>query len=128
MKSILRPSLDWLLVFVPVAVGAHFLAPGRDTFIFFAAAAAIVPLAGWIGRSTEQLACRVGDGLGGLLNATFGNAAELIIGIMALRRGLTGVVKASLTGSILGNVLLVLGASLLVGGLRYRQQTFNRSG
>src|SRR5262249_43138717 len=112
-----KPSLDWLLVFVPVALALHFLAPEPHTLVFFAAAAGISPLAGWLGRATEHLAERAGEGVGGLLNATFGNAGELIIGLMALHRGLTGVVKASLTGSILGNILLVFGASALAGGL-----------
>jgi Ca2+:H+ antiporter len=84
-------------------------------------------VAGWIGRATEALAGRVGEGLGGLLNATFGNAAELIIGGIALSRGLTNVVKASITGSIIGNVLLVLGLSILFGGTKYKEQRFNRT-
>jgi len=86
-----------------------------------------VPLAGYIGRATEELAAQLGAGMGGLLNATFGNAAELIIGALALRKGLTDLVKASLTGSIIGNVLLVFGASALVGGLRHHTQRFNRT-
>jgi Ca2+:H+ antiporter len=81
-------------------------------------------VAGWIGRATEALAARVGEGLGGLLNATFGNAAELIIAGIALSKGLTNVVKASLTGSIIGNVLLVLGLSILLGGTKYKEQRF----
>ena len=93
----------------------------------FVAALAIVPLAGWMGRATEQLAARSGAGVGGFLNATFGNAAELIIALVALSKGLTGVVKASIAGSIIGNLLLVLGASILVGGLRYPKQTFNQT-
>ena len=91
------------------------------------AAIAIVPLAGWMGRSTEQLAARSGAGLGGFLNATFGNAAELIIALVALSKGLTSIVKASLAGSIIGNLLLVLGASILVGGIRHPKQTFNQT-
>jgi Ca2+:H+ antiporter len=116
--------LDVLLIFVPVAVVmevAH--APGA--WVFAASCLAIIPLAGWMGRATEHLAAHLGAAAGGLLNATFGNAAELIIAIMALRRGLYDVVKASLTGSIIGNVLLVLGLSLLLGGLRRRRQRFN---
>jgi Ca2+:H+ antiporter len=128
MRRLLRPSLDWLLVFVPVALALKYLAPQWHIAVFFSAAVAIIPLAGWLGRATEQLAERAGAGVGGLLNATFGNAAELIIGLMALSRGLRGVVKASLTGSILGNVLLVLGAAALAGGLRFHHQRFNRSG
>jgi Ca2+:H+ antiporter len=128
MRRRLKPSLDWLLVFLPVAVAVDVLAPQQHVVVFFSAAAAIVPLAGWLGRATERLAERAGAGVGALLNATFGNAAELIIGLMALRHGLRGVVKASLTGSILGNVLLVLGAAALAGGLRFHHQRFNRAG
>lgn len=128
MKNLLKPSLDWLLVAVPVVVGLEFLRPEAHVAIFFTACVAIVPLAGWLGRATEHLAERTGEGIGGLLNATFGNAAEMIIAFMALRRGLTEVVKASLTGSIIGNILLVLGASFLAGGLRYREQEFNEQG
>jgi Ca2+:H+ antiporter len=120
--------LNWLLIFVPVAIGLEFLAPGSHTLIFIASCLAIVPLAGWLGRGTEQLARHTGEGIGGLLNATFGNAAELIIAIMALRKGLYEVVKASLTGSIIGNILLVLGAAALAGGLRHKRQKFNMTG
>jgi Ca2+:H+ antiporter len=88
-------------------------------------ALAIIPLAGWMGRATEHLAEKLGEGVGGLLNATFGNAAELIIALMALRAGLFDVVKASITGSIIGNALLVLGVSVLAGGLKYPKQRFN---
>ena len=84
-------------------------------------------MAGWIGRATEALAARVGEGLGGLLNATFGNAAELIIAGIALSKGLVNVVKASITGSIIGNVLLVLGLSILMGGTKFKEQRFNRT-
>src|SRR4051812_49914425 len=80
-----------------------------------------------MGRATEALAARMGEGAGGLLNATFGNAAELIIGGIALSKGLTSVVKASITGSIIGNILLVLGLSILAGGTKFREQTFNRT-
>ena len=112
---------------VPAAVALAFLAPEQHTAIFAASALAILPLAGYIGRATETLAARLGGGLGGLLNATFGNAAELIIGALALRRGLTDLVKASLTGSIIGNVLLVFGLCALVGGIRHPVQRFNRT-
>jgi Ca2+:H+ antiporter len=112
---------------VPAAAALEFLAPERHTLIFPASAVAILPLAGYIGRATETLAARLGGGLGGLLNATFGNAAELIIGALALRHGLTDLVKASLTGSIIGNVLLVFGLCALVGGLRHPVQRFNRT-
>ena len=121
----MKPSLSWLLVFVPITVGLHFLASGAHLWIFLSACAAIIPLAGWMGRATEHLAEHTGEGVGGLLNATFGNAAELIIAFVALREGLLSVVKASLTGSILGNLLLVLGASFLAGGLKRDLQRFN---
>src|SRR5262249_43903263 len=85
----------------------------------------IIPLAGWLGKATEQLANRTGEGIGGLLNATFGNAAELIIALAALKAGIYEMVKASLTGSIIGNILLVLGASVVAGGIRYKRQEFN---
>jgi len=125
LAAIFRPRLDWLLVFLPIAVGAEWIAPDAHVLIFASACIAIVPLAAWMGRATEHLAERTGEGIGGLLNATFGNAAEMIISLMALRRGLVGVVKASITGGIIGNVLLVLGAALLAGGLRHSTQHFN---
>ncbi len=115
-----------LLLFVPIAGVLHLMhAPA--TFTFAAAALAIIPLAGLMGEATERLAERLGPGIGGLLNATFGNAAELIIALFALFRGLDEVVKASITGSIIGNMLLVLGASLVAGGLKYRIQRFNKT-
>ena len=118
-----RP-LSVLLVFVPVSIVLELLhAPAP--WIFIAASLAIIPLAGLMGEATEQLAARSGAGLGGFLNATFGNAAELIIALMALRAGLDDIVKASITGSIVGNTLLVLGASFLAGGLKFPRQTFN---
>ncbi len=119
--------LNWLLIFVPLAIGFQFLKPDAHSIIFITACLAIVPLAGWLGRATEQLAHHTGEGVGGLLNATFGNAAELIIAILALRKGLYPVVKASLTGSIIGNILLVLGAAAVAGGLRHTEQKFNET-
>ena len=121
-------ALNWLLLFVPLAIGVKLLAPERYLLIFLASSLAILPLAGWMGRATEQLAERMGEGVGGLLNATFGNAAELIIALAALRAGLHDVVKASIIGSIVGNILLVLGAAMLAGGLRYREQHYNPAG
>lgn len=121
----MKPSLNWLLVFVPVAIALEFLRPGDQTLIFFASCLAIIPLAGVLGHATEHLAARTSESVGGLLNATFGNAAELIIGFMAIRRGVYDIAKASITGSIIGNLLLVLGAAVLAGGVRYKQQTFN---
>jgi len=125
----MKPSLNWLLIFVPIAVVLR-LWPGSSnpTALFICSAIAIIPVAGWIGRATEALAARVGEGLGGLLNATFGNAAELIIAGIALVKGHIEVVKASITGSIIGNILLVLGLSALVGGLRHKEQFFNKTG
>src|SRR5215831_7239861 len=117
--------LNLLLIFVPIAIALEFLAPSSHTLIFVAACLAIVPLAGWLGHATEELSRHTGEGVGGLLNATFGNAAELIIAIAAIQKGLYPVVKASLTGSIIGNILLVLGAAVLAGGLKFERQRFN---
>lgn len=120
--------MNWLLLFIPVSIGLEYFTPERHLLVFIASALAILPLAGWMGRATEQLAERMGEGVGGLLNATFGNAAELIIAIAALRAGLYDVVKASIVGSIVGNILLVLGAAMLVGGLRHPEQHYNAPG
>jgi Ca2+:H+ antiporter len=120
-------ALLLLLVFVPVALAMEYLLHANAIAIFATSALAIIPLAGLMGRATEQIAERVGEGVGGLLNATFGNAAELIIAIIALRAGLHDLVKASITGSIIGNILLVFGLSALVGGLRFNEQKFNRT-
>ncbi len=117
--------LQWLLIFVPVTIGLEFFSPESHTLIFLVACLAIVPLAGWLGEATENLCAYTGAGLSALLNVTFGNAAELILAGMALHKGLHTVVKASLTGSILGNILLVLGGAVLAGGLRHREQSFN---
>lgn len=116
--------LDILLIFIPVA----FFAQSKSMHLleFFSSCLAIVPLAGLMGRSTEFLSERLGTALGALLNATFGNACELIIAFAALRAGMDDIVKASITGSIIGNILLVLGASMLAGGLRHKTQTFNK--
>lgn len=127
MKALLGYFRGWLmilLIFVPLTIVLHFMHVG-EVWQFASACLAIIPLAGLMGRATEHLAERAGTGIGGLLNATFGNAAELIIAIAAINAGLLEVVKASLTGSILGNLIFVLGASLLAGGLRYRTQKFN---
>jgi Ca2+:H+ antiporter len=115
------PSLNWLLVFVPISLVAD-LVLHQPVLVFISACVAIVPLAGLIGRATEQLAERSGPTVGGLLNATFGNVTELIIGILLVWAGEFEVVKASLIGSIIGNLVLVLGASYLAGGLRHRAQ------
>src|SRR4051812_10414882 len=127
-SSWLRPSLDWLLVFVPIAVGLRYVPAWQNgTALFIVSALAIIPIAGWMGHATEQLAHRMGEGIGGLLNASFGNAAELIIALMALHAGHIEVVKASITGSIIGNLLLVLGAAIFAGGVRHKQQRFNKT-
>jgi Ca2+:H+ antiporter len=127
-QSWLKPSLDWLLVFVPIAIALRFIPSLENpTALFIVACIAIIPLAGWMGKATEHLAERMGQGIGGLLNATFGNAAELIIALFALSKGLEGVVKASITGSIIGNMLLVLGLSLLAGGAKFKSQKFDRT-
>jgi Ca2+:H+ antiporter len=120
----LKPSLDWLLVLVPVAIVLE-VAGGPDLAIFLTSAGAILPPAGVIGRSTEQLALHVGPRLGGLINATFGNVTELILAIFLILEGRVAIVKASLTGSILGNLLLVLGLSFFLGGLKHEEQEYN---
>ena len=114
-----------LLAFVPAALLLEYVGDASKTWVFVTSAVAVIPLAGMIGKATEHLAEHVGAGLGGLLNATFGNAAELIIAGIALRAGYHDLVKASLTGSIIGNVLLVFGLSALLGGLKFRGQEFN---
>lgn len=112
-----------LLIFIPISMASHFLEWGAiATFVL--AGLAIIPLAAWMGTATEELAVVVGPTIGGLLNATFGNATELIIALIALNAGFVNVVKASLTGSIISNLLLVMGFSMLLGGLRFKEQTF----
>jgi len=125
-EVLIEHALDLLLIFIPVAVILHY-SHAPELWTFIASGVAIIPLAGWMGKATESLSERMGAGVGGLLNATFGNAAEMIIAFQGLRAGLTEVVKASLTGSILGNILLVLGASILAGGLKHRSLKFNRA-
>jgi Ca2+:H+ antiporter len=121
-----RSRLNWLLVFVPMSLMIYIFAFPK-LWLFIASALGIVPLAGLIGQSTEELACRMGPGAGGLLNVTFGNAPELIIGFFALQSGLQVLVKASISGSIIGNVLLVLGLSMFAGGWSRDKQTFSRT-
>jgi Ca2+:H+ antiporter len=125
VSRVLLLRIDFLLAFVPIAVAVDWLAPQWRVAAFAAAAVAIAPLAAELGRTTERLAEKTGIAIGGLLNVTFGNAAEMIIGLMALRSGLGDVAKASITGAVIGNLLLVLGAALLAGGLRYPTQRFN---
>src|SRR5918998_2920502 len=115
-----------LAVFIPAAVVlevVHASAP----LVFAAAALGVVPTAALMGEATEHLAARTGPGIGGFMNVTFGNAPELIIAFFALLAGLQEVVKASIVGSIIGNLLLVLGASMVVGGVRFETQKFSRT-
>ncbi|MBI4604262.1 MAG: calcium/proton exchanger [Planctomycetes bacterium] len=121
MKT-LRRLVPWALLALAVGLEAAHAGP---TVTFVAAAAALLPFAGLMGRATEHLAITLGAGAGGLLNASFGNAAELILAFVALREGMTEVVKASITGSIVGNSLLVLGLAVVAGGLKRPIQTFN---
>ena len=119
----LRPSINWLIVFIPASLIAELIRQPVLTFI--TAALAIIPLAGLLGRATDQLAICIGPRLGGLLNATFGNLTELIVGVLLIAAGDFEVVKASLIGSIIGNLLLVLGVSLFIGGLGRDEQAFS---
>ncbi len=112
-----------LLIFIPISLAGHFLDWGATT-VFITAGIGIIPLAAYMGTATEEIAVVVGPNLGGLLNATFGNATELILAIIALKGGLVDVVKATITGSIVSNLLLVMGFSMLLGGLIYKEQKF----
>ena len=124
-RSFLKPSLNWLLVFIPITLILEHVMPDKPTLVFLCAALAIVPIASLIVQATEQIAHRTGDAIGGLLNATFGNAPELIIAFVALRSGLIDMVRASLVGAIMANLLLGLGLAFLLGGLRHHIQEFN---
>lgn len=125
--AIFGSRLNLLLLFLPVAVALE-MVHADDVWVFAASSLSIIPLAGLIGHATEDLARRVGPGIGGLLNATFGNGAELLIAGFALSAGLTDVVKASVAGSILGNTLLVLGAAMFAGGIGRTSQKFSATG
>lgn len=118
--------LNFLLIFAPVAIIGSFFQDISPTLLFIASSLAVIPTAGLLGQATEELAAHTGPRVGGLLNATLGNAAELIITLFAIRAGLLDLVKASITGSILGNVLLVLGFSVLLGGMKNGVQRFDR--
>lgn len=129
LRRFLLSGSGWpylLVPFIPIAVALE-LAHASAGLIFGAAALGVIPTAALMGRSTEELAHRTGPGIGGFLNVTFGNFPELVIAFFALREGLQEVVKASIIGSILGNVLLVMGAAMLAGGLRRERQTFDRT-
>jgi len=121
----LKPSVNWLFALVPVAIVLDRMESAAAPLVFFAAALAIVPIAALIVRSTEQIAARTGDAIGGLLNATFGNAPELIIATVALRAGLLDMVRASIIGAILANLLLAGGLAFLLGGVRHHDQRYN---
>jgi Ca2+:H+ antiporter len=129
LRSFLLSGEGWpylLVPFIALAIGLE-LAHAGATPIFLAAALGVIPTAALMGRSTEELAARSGPGIGGFLNVTFGNFPELVIALFALNEGLQEVVKASVVGSILGNILLVMGAAMLAGGLRRDRQRFDRT-
>ena len=126
LRAIVGSPIDVLLIAAPISWVLH-LTGADSTWTFLTAALSLIPLAGLIGLGTEQLACRAGPAWGGFLNATFGNAAELIIAIVALRERHVELVKASITGSIIGNLLLVLGLSFFVGGIGRKTQHFHRT-
>ncbi|HEX6824893.1 MAG TPA: cation transporter, partial [Nitrospiraceae bacterium] len=126
MRYLFTSWLDFLLIFVPMTIALEVLR-ADPLLVFVSSGLAIIPLAGLLGRATEHLTTHVGVGIGALLNASLGNAAELIIALVAMREGLHDVVKASLTGSIIGNILLVLGVAMFAGGLKYERQKFNQT-
>ncbi|HEU4524427.1 MAG TPA: calcium/proton exchanger [Gemmatimonadales bacterium] len=121
----LTPSPNWLLLFVPVSIALEHSERTSPAVVFFAAALAIIPTAKLIVQATEHIAVRTGSAIGGLLNATFGNLPELIIATVALRSGLLEMVRASIIGAILANLLMALGVALFLGGIRYHNQEFN---
>jgi Ca2+:H+ antiporter len=125
MRLLFRPTLNWLFVFILISAALDHGGKASAPTLFFTAALAIIPIARLIVHATEQLAAHTGDAVGGFLNATFGNAPELIIGITALHAGLLDMVRASLIGAILANLLLALGIAFLLGGRRYHIQRFS---
>src|SRR5688500_10578870 len=128
-RRLLFSSEGWplfLVPFIPIALALE-LSHANPTIIFVTSALGVIPTAALMGRATEELAAGSGPGFGGFLNVTFGNAPELIIAFFALKEGLQEVVKASIVGSILGNILLVMGAAMLVGGLKHRRQVFDKT-
>jgi Ca2+:H+ antiporter len=126
LKEIRHNPLLWLLALVPAVLAAQILKPGAHTLLFVLSVLAIVPLAALLSHATESVAAKTGDTVGGLLNATLGNLTELIIALTALRAGQYLLVKASIAGAIVTNTLFMLGAALLLGGLKYHVQEFNR--
>src|SRR6478752_6004972 len=121
----MKPSIYWLFVFIPVTLILEHAGKVSPPVLFFSAAVSILPIARLIVLSTEQLATRTGDAIGGLLNATFGNAPELIIALVALKAGYFDMVRASIIGAILANLLLAMGVALLLGGARRHTQEYN---
>src|SRR5277367_6251944 len=128
LKEIRHSPLLWMLVFVPAVLLSEAISPSAHTALFVLAVLAIVPLAALLSHATEAVAERTGDAIGGLLNATLGNLTELIIAVTALHAGQYLLVKASIAGAIVTNALFMLGASFLLGGLRYHVQEYNRAG
>src|SRR3712207_2352388 len=129
LRRFLLSGSGWpylLVPFIPIAIVLE-LVHASATIIFITSALGVIPTAALMGRATEELAARSGPGIGGFLNVTFGNAPELIIAFFALKEGLQEVVKASIVGSILGNILLVMGAAMLVGGFKRERQFFDRT-
>jgi len=127
LKEIRQTPLLWMLIFVPVVLVAARIVPAAHTLLFVLAVLAIVPLAALLSHATESVAEKTGDAIGGLLNATLGNLTELIIAVTALHAGEYMLVKASIAGAIVANALFMLGASFLLGGLRYHVQEYNRA-
>jgi len=125
LSQFLRSPVNWLFAFILVTVALEHAGTVPAPVIFFSAALAIIPIAALIVQAAEQIASRTGDAVGGLLNATFGNAPELIISLTALKAGYVAMVRAALVGGILANLLLALGAAFLLGGFRYHDQRFN---
>jgi len=128
LKEIRHNPVLWLLPFAPIVLVAQALKPGAHTLLFALSILAIVPLAVLLSHATESVASKTGDAVGGLLNATLGNLTELVIGLAALRSGQVLLVKASIAGAIVTNSMFMLGASLLLGGLKYHVQDYNKSG
>src|SRR5947207_4185259 len=125
LREIRRNPVLWLLAFVPAVFVAQQLKPEAHTLLFVLSVLAIVPLAALLSHATESVAVKTGDTIGGLLNATLGNLTELVIALAALRAGQYTLVKASVAGAIVANTLFLLGASFLIGGLKYHVQEYN---
>src|SRR3989304_5756587 len=126
LKEIRHNPLLWLLVFVPAVFAGQVVKPEAHTLLFVLSVLAIVPRAALLSHATESVAARTGDAAGGLLNATLGNLTELVIALTALRAGEYALVKASIAGAIVTNTLFMLGASFLLGGMKYHLQEYNR--